>query len=384
MLECQREQFSLPDDVHYLNGAYMSPLSRRVEAAGVAGVMRKRDPTRVRSDAFFVESDRARELFARLVGAAEPRRVAIVPSVSYGMAAAARNLPHRRGQNIVVAAEQFPSNVYVWRSLCEREGLHLRTVAAPDVATGRGEGWNARLLEAIDADTAIVALGNVHWVDGTRFDLARIGERARAVGASLVVDGTQSVGALPFDLEAIRPDVLVCATYKWLMGPYSVALAYYGERMDGGVPLEESWLGREGSEDLRSLATYTDRYQPGALRYDVGERSNFALMPMVVAALEQLLEWEPARIQQYCATLTAGFVAEAGSLGYRVEDAACRGAHLFGLVAPPQVDPDELLAHLESHRVFVSLRNGVLRVSPNVYNDADDLDALAAALREVG
>src|SRR4051812_20532916 len=169
MLTCQRDLVHLPEGLHYLNCAYMGPLLKSVEAAGIAALRQRHDPTAIRAEDFFSDSDRARGLFARLVSC-EPSRVALVPSVSYAMATAARNLQLRAGQNVVVAAAQFPSNVYGWRRACAESGAALRAVAPPAGDEGRGEGWNQRLLEAIDRQTALVALGNVHWADGTRFD----------------------------------------------------------------------------------------------------------------------------------------------------------------------------------------------------------------------
>ncbi len=379
MLSCQKSHFSLPDDEHYMNCAYMSPLSVAVESAGITGIARKRVPSRLSQSDFFSESMRARTLFAQLVNAPDPSRIAIIPAASYGLAIAARNLPAEAGQNIVVTHEQFPANVYPWRRL-EARGVEVRTVRPPDAAEGRGREWNARLLDAIDERTAVVALGHVHWTDGTKFDLEAIGRRAREVGAALVVDGTQSVGALPFDVQAIQPDALVCATYKWLTGPYSMGFAYLGPRFDDGEPLEETWIGRAGSEHFKDLVNYRDDYQPGAIRYDVGERTNFALMPMAIAGLEQLLDWQPARIQEYVAALTAPLFDRVRAAGYTVEDAAFRGAHLFGLRAAPGVDITAVNDRLRAHKVHVSLRGSAIRVSPHVYNDARDIDALADAL----
>ena len=381
MLTSQRHLFSLPAGEHYLNCAYMSPLARPVEEAGIAAVLRRRDPASIRAKDFFTEADRARELFARLVGAADPGRVAIIPAVSYGMATVAKNLPLRPGQNVVIAHAQFPSNVYPWRRLCADTGAELRTVAPPAGGPRRGEAWNARLLEAIDRATGLVALGHVHWADGTRFDLERIGERAREVGAAFVVDGTQSVGAMPFDLRRVRPDALVCASYKTMMGPYALGLAWYGERFDRGRPLEETWLGRRGSEDFAGLVDYQDDYQPGAARFDVGERSSFATMPMLVAALEMLLGWGPENVQAYCHGLMAEAVAEARSLGYVVEDEAWRGWHMFGLRLPERVDAALLQALLRERRVTVSVRGDAVRVAPSVYNEAADVEALMDGLR---
>jgi selenocysteine lyase/cysteine desulfurase len=379
-LPCQKAAFTLPDGLHYLNCAYMGPLPRVVEEAGMAGMRLKRAPHAISPADFFTQNDEARRLFARLIGASDPNRVAFIPAVSYGIATVARNTRAEAGQNLVVVSEQFPSNVYAWRRLAAERGLELRTVQAPD-STRRGEEWNAALLAAIDAGTALVAIPEVHWTDGTRFDLEAVGERARRYGAALVVDATQSLGALPFDLARTGVDAVITAAYKWLLGPYSIGLAWFGPRYDEGVPLEETWIGRSGSEDFRGLVRYRDEYQPGAIRYDVGERSNFILTPMLVAALRLILEWRPDRIQEYCAALTAAALEEARALGFRVEDARWRGHHLFGLRAPAGIDLAVLNETLRAHGVSASLRGSALRVSPNVYNDEADMAALLRALR---
>jgi selenocysteine lyase/cysteine desulfurase len=379
-LTCQREAFSLPDDDHYLNCAYFSPLPKATEEAGVAGILQKRTPMRVHPPDFFTDSDRARDLFARLVGAPDPNRIAIMPSASYGVAVAARNIPVARGQNIVLLHEQFPGNVYAWRRKAEETGAQIRTVAPPDGAC-RGSAWNESLLEAIDGDTAVVTVPHVHWTDGTVFDLVAVGARAREVGAALVVDGTQSVGAMPFDVEEIRPDALIVAGYKWLLGPYSIGAAYFGPRFDDGVPLEETWIGRERSDDFQNLVDYESTYQPGALRYDVGERSNFILVPMLVASLGLVLDWTPAGVRDYCRRLSETLIREAVAIGFSLEEDKWRGAHLFGLRMPEGLELTALKAELEARKIFVSLRGSALRVSPHLYNDEDDVGALIDALK---
>lgn len=381
MLSCQKERFALPEGLHYVNASFMTPLLRSVEEAGIAGVRRKRDPSSITPASFFDESDAVRGLFARLVPGVEAARVALVPSVSYGMAVVARNTQLEAGQTVVTAAEQFPSNVYPWRRLAGASGATVRMVAPPADAARRGRAWNERLLEAIDERTALVALPHVHWADGTRFDLEAIGARARSVGAALVVDGTQSVGALPFDAGRIRPDALVCAGYKWLLGPYALGLAYLGARYDEGVPLEENWIGRRGSENFGGLVDYTDAYQPGAVRYDVGERSNLILLPMLDEALRQLLAWEVAGVQAYCRSLTRPLADEAQTLGYAVEEDAWRADHLLGLRLPAGVDVGAVQDELQKRDVVVSVRGDALRVSPHVYNERADVEALLDALR---
>lgn len=380
-LECQRDAFAIPAEAHYLNCAYMGPLPRVAEEAGIAAIRRKMLPTRITPPDSFWDTDELRERFARLVGIDDWRRVAIQPGVSYGVATAAKNLPLARGQNVVVTHEQFPGNYYAWARLAEENGAELRAVD-PDDGEDRGRRWNERLLESVDEATAIVSMPHVHWTDGTRFDLVAMSERCREVGAALVLDATQSIGALDLDVAAVRPDALICASYKWLLGPYSLCLSYFGDRFDDGVPLEEGWIARKGSSDFQNLVDYQRDYDVGAVRYDMAERSNFFLAPIAAASLDLLLEWQPTRIQDYCRRLTSAFLEEVRELGYTVEHEEWRAAHLFGLRMPATVDLAELKTALSARGVSVSLRGTALRLSPNVYNDERDVDALASVLRE--
>lgn len=379
-LTCQKDAFALPRDLHYLNCAYMSPLPKVVEEAGVRGMLRKRNPADLGPRDFFEESEELRRLFAALVNAPDPTSVAILPSVSYGIGVAARNTHLSPGQNVVLLHEQFPGNVYGWRRLAWESGAEIRMVRPPD-GPERGRLWNERILESIDGGTGVVALAPVHWTDGTAFDLKAIGARAREVGAALVVDGTQSVGALPFDVQDLRPDALIVAGYKWLLGPYSIGLGYFGQRYMEGLPLEETWIAREGSEDFQGLVDYRDGYQPGAIRFDVGERSNFILVPMLVAGLRLLRDWRPERIQSYVRGITARLVGEVKGLGYALEEEAYRVGHIFGIRMPEGLDLKKVKEALEAERVSASLRGSALRVSPHVFNDEEDVDRLLAALQ---
>jgi selenocysteine lyase/cysteine desulfurase len=380
VLAGQKTHFSLPVDSHYLNCAYMSPLSKRVQEAGVAGIRRSALPADIVADDFFSGCDSVRRLFAELVNAPDPGRIAIIPAASYGLSTAARNTPVAKGQSVVTVQHQFPSNVHVWRRLCASAGATLRAVGPPSEGSDRAQAWNEAILEAIDRDTAVVSLGYVHWTDGTRFDLPRIGERTREVGAAFIVDGTQSVGAMPFDVQRIQPDALVCAAYKWLTGPYSIGAAYFGSRYDDGVPLEETWLAKVESHDFAGLAAQSDRYRPGAARYDVGETANFVLVPMLIAALKQLLEWGVGNIEAYCQELTCGLFGNGRLRELGIDDALPETGHLFGLRLPPGADVARVHARLRERKVFVSVRGHLIRVSPHVYNDAADMEALLDAL----
>jgi selenocysteine lyase/cysteine desulfurase len=374
----RRDEFSIPAETRYLNCAYMSPLPRAVEEAGIDGVRGKRDPSRIEARHFFEASDRARAQFAALIGA-DAAGVAIVPGVSYGMEVIARNLPEAGpDRTYVVLADQFPANVYPWRALAGRAGGAVRTVARP----AGEEDWTDRVLDAIDASTALVALPQAHWTDGALLDLRRVGARARAVGAALVIDGTQSIGVLDFVVSEIEADAVACAGYKWLLGPYSLGYLWLGERFRSGTPLEQTWIGRAGSEDFRALVDYRTDLRDDASRFDVAERSNFALMPMAIAALDYLETLGVPAVRAHCAELTARIADECAAIGAAPAPGP-RADHIVGLRLGEDADGARVFEHLRARRIHVSRRGNALRVSPHVYNGHDDVDALLGALAEV-
>lgn len=377
-MKCQRDKFQLQRKYAYLNCGYMSPLMKKVENAGIKGMKLKRKPFKIGSEDFFHETEVVRKLYSQLIDNPEPERVVIIPSASYGLANVVHNLPFKSGK-IVLADEQFPSNVYPWQALSH--DFQVELVAAPDSAS-RGEDWNNKILDAIDEDTRVVALGNIHWSDGTIFNLKAIRKKLDAIGGLLIIDGTQSVGAFPFSIQEIRPDALICAGYKWLLGPYSIGLAYYGEVFDNGSPIENNWINRLNSDDFAGLVRYQPEYLPKSLRYEVGEHSNFILVPMLHAALKQLLKWEPENIQAYCGTLMKDAIEEMQSLGYVLEDDKYRANHLFGVRTTKDMSMDSLKESLKRNRVSVSFRGSAIRISPHVYNDEFDVRKLLKAMKE--
>jgi selenocysteine lyase/cysteine desulfurase len=353
---------------------------KSVERAGIKGILGKRNPAGISAEDFFTSGEKIRIGFSRVIRNKNPQRIVIIPSVSYGIANVVHNLKLSSQDNLVIAGEQFPSNFYPWQRLSQESGASLKTVTAPDVSINRGKLWNERILEAIDKDTKVVAIGNVHWADGTLFDLKAMRQRTRDVGALLIVDGTQSVGALPFDIQAIDPDALICGGYKWLLGPYSIGMAYYGEYFDGGKPIEENWINRKDSEDFAGLVNYRQAYQEGALRYEVGEHSNFILAPMMLEALKQISEWNPKNIQAYCKSINTEAIDLLSRNGFWIEEAGMRGEHLFGVRLPKGTDIKKVKHRIRENKISVSFRGTAVRVAPHVYNRKADLLKLAQVL----
>ena len=371
----QRHLFDIPDDVAYLNCAYMSPLMQEVVAAGVAGVSRKARPWTLSAQDFFSESEQARRLFASLIGG-RPECVAIVPAVSYGVGTAAANVPIGPGEKVLVLADQFPSNVYPWREAAKAAGGEVVTVRDGNAPL------SDRLLEQVDARTAVVAVAHCRWTDGALIDLEALGARCRECGAALVLDLTQSAGALPVDVAAVDPDFLVAASYKWLLGPYTLGFLHVAERWHGGRPLEHNWIARAGSDNFAKLIDYQDGFQSGAQRFDMGERSSFHLMPMAIAAMRQLLDWGVDEIATTLAARTRDIAERAAALGLRAPPESERAGHYLGLRFPTGV-PAGLAETMAARNVFVSVRGDSVRVTPHLWNEEHDVERLLEALASV-
>lgn len=378
-MDCQKHLFQLPEGIHYLNCGYMSPLLKSVEEKGIEGMRMKRNPIAIKPTDFFTGLVGVREKFSRMVNCA-PAQVAFMPSVSYGMSSVINNIPYEKGQHALTISEEFPSCYYTAQRWCNTHGAELKVVARNEDIPEKAKDWNERILNAISRETAFLVMASVHWMNGSKFDLERIGARCRELGVKLVVDGSQSVGALPVDVKKYNISALVCAAYKWLMGPYSTAIAYIHEDFNEGIPLEESWMTRPNSERFDRLTNYEKGYKPGAVRYDVGQSSNFIHVPMLNEAFAQLLDWGINEIQDYGKKLTEPLINFFRERGTFIEDERHMAFHLLGLALPPGTDGEALVGALQARNVYVSLRGSNIRISVNVFNTEEDIEQLMAAL----
>jgi selenocysteine lyase/cysteine desulfurase len=372
--EKAKNLFEIPTGITYFNCANMAPQLKAVTQAGLRAVRAKASPWTLSAPEWFSGAEQLRTLAADVLGT-DAEGIALVPGASYGIALAAANLPLSRDQKIVVLDREFPSNVYAWRELAKKQGARVVTVQrAP------GTTWTEALAEAIDDSTAIVAVPQCHWTDGSCVDLECAGNLARAVGAALVVDASQSAGACPLDVGRVQPDFLVAVGYKWLLGPYGLGYLYVAPKWRAGTPLEHSWLARAGSEDFTRLTEYTEEFRPGARRFDVGEFPQFVLVPMATAALQQILSWGILRIERELAVLNNMIAKRAEHEGYAILPPNERCAHMIGIRFSGGI-PSGLAKLLTDAKVFVSIRGDSIRVAPHLYNNLADVERLFEILR---
>lgn len=379
-LKNQKDLFNIPDHITYLNTAYISPSFKSVEKAGLKAVMRKSQPFDITSSDFFKPVIEVKKLFAQLVDVDDYNRIATIPAVSYGIANVANNIHLNEDDEIIILEEQFPSNVYAWQILAEKYGAKLITIKAPKTTENPVKQWNLDILNAINDKTAVVAMAHIHWSNGILFDLKAIRKKTKQHNALLIIDGSQSVGALPFSVKELQPDALICAGYKWLFGPYACGYAYYGSYFDNGIPIENNWANRFNSENFAGLTAYEEAYRPLASRYTVGESGNFIAIPMQIEALKQLIEWTPEAIQNYCKEISCDAVEKLKALGCHIEDANNRAHHLFGIKLPVELDIDNFNRILKEHHIYLSFRGSYIRISCHLFNTLEDFDKLVKCM----
>jgi len=370
------EAFDLAEEEVYLNCARMGPLLRSARDIGIREIHNRSNPSNIHGGLFFSLTDTTRELYCDMIGGSDPTRVIIAPATSYIASTVAHAISPPVGSKIICTEHQFPSNYYPWKRMAEDKELHLEIVNRK-----QEENYTQSIINSINENTAVVAIEPLNWGDGLHVDIIAIGKRAREVGAFYFIDGTQYIGAFPYDQKQVQADVLVSSVYKWLLSPYGMALAYLGPALDNKKPLEDGWMNRRNSNNFQHLTNYVDEYRPHARRFEVGEAPDMIRIPMLNESLRQLNEWGIQNIHDYLSRLVEKPNKELESLGFRLLDQKIRCPHLYGIQPPSGLDLEKVKTHLATQNIQVSYRNDVIRVSPNVYNTDDDMTALVEALK---
>jgi selenocysteine lyase/cysteine desulfurase len=377
MLPSQRASFDIPRDVCYLNAASYSPLPIRTLEAGRAAVGRKGRPWTVEASFLNTQYERARTAAARLIQA-DPSDIALIPSISYGVATAAKLFAPGRGTRVLVLENDHSSPVLEWHARAEAQGFSVETIKQPDDAD-----WTSAVLESIERSGAppvsLASISSVHWSDGGLIDIDKVGAALRQRGAAFLIDATQSAGVLALDVGRLDPDFVIFPTYKWLVGPYGRAFLYVAKRHQNGIPLEQTAAGRRNVR-AENAVYFTDLdYVSDARRFDMGERDFFISLEMASIGMEMMADWGADAIKQRLAMLTERIAAGVRDIGIRVAQPHLRSPHILSLAFPGGM-PAKLVEGLASEGVYVAPRLGRMRVSPHIYNDEADADRFVEVL----
>lgn len=378
MMECQKKLFTIDQNIHYLNCAYMAPILKSAELASIKAIEKQRNPINFSPENFFETSQQIRAEYSKIIKS-KASEIAVMPSTSYGFSSALNNIPHQKDKsNVVTVGNEFPSGYFAIKKWGDANNKKINIVERKGLSA---KNWNQKIIEKINSETSVVLLSSVHWMNGTKLNLKEIGEKCKKVNAYFIVDGTQSVGAAPIDVKALNIDALICASYKWLFGPYSMALGYFSEKFNNGIPIEESWMNRSNAHQFSQLTDYDSKYMPNAGRYNVGQTSNFILSPIMLEGLKQLNQWGIENISKYCESLSLKTKELLEPLGVKFEDSDYASSHLFSLGLNKNTNVLELKEKLEKNNIYVSLRGEFLRTSVNVFNDHNDIYKLAENLK---
>jgi len=377
MLASQRALFDIPPNICYLNAASYSPLPLRTLEAGRAAVGRKGRPWTLPASFANEQYERARTAAARLINA-EPSDVALIPSISYGVATAAKSLTIPRGTRVLVLEDDHSSPVLEWHSRAEAQGFTVETIKQPDDGD-----WTSAVLAAIErsgaAPVSLASISWVHWSDGGLIDVDKVGAALRRRGAAFLIDATQGVGVVAMDVKRLDPDFVMFPTYKWVLGPYGRAFLYVAKRHQGGIPLEQISAGRRNVR-AENAVYFTDLgYVGDARRFDMGERDYFISMEMAAIGMEMLAEWGAPAVAERLEMLTDRIAEGVRGIGVSVPEPRLRAPHILSLAFKGGIPPG-LIEGLASEGIYVAPRLGRLRISPHVYNDEPDADRFVEAL----
>jgi selenocysteine lyase/cysteine desulfurase len=375
MLPSQRALFNIPRDVCYLNAASWSPLPVAVQEAGRAGVARKGQPWLLDPGFASRQHERARRAAASVINA-DPEDVAVIPSVSYGVATAAKTLSIAAGARVLLLQNDHSSAVLEWMTRAPAERFTIDIVPRPDDGN-----WTTAVLAAIErpsaSPVALASISSVHWSDGAIVDMERIAPALRRHGAALLIDATHAAGVVSTDVRRLDPDFLVFPTYKWLLGPYGRAFLYIAKLHQDSVPLEQTSYGRRAVSSEHETYLRDLEFVAGARRFDMGERDHFISLEMAAIGMELMTQWGCDAIAARLRVLTNRLADGLRRAGVVMPDEPARAPHILSLRFPRGM-PTRLIDRLAAEQIHVASRVGRMRISPHVYNDEEDVERFVA------
>lgn len=375
ILKTQRELFDIPKDIAYFNCAYNSPLLLESTKRLHTGVDSKSHPWERTPDDFFHDAEVIRQLSSEIFGG-DSDGFAVVPSASYGLSTASRILESSLTENheILLIDEEFPSIVLPFKRVAMETGAKITTVKTPEDGN-----WTEAIVSRINENIKVVAISSCHWTNGAYIDLSIIRKICNKFSAILIIDTTQTLGAMPFSIDEIKPDFMVAAGYKWLLCPYGFSLLYVAEKWRNERPLEETWIARENAQDFANLVNYSEIYMNGSRRFEVGEKCTPTILPGAIAALEQIKTWGVTKISDSLLNINRQIETHLVQLGFQLPDDSQRCPHILGAIIPVDFSGN-IVNELKERKIFISQRGKSLRFAPHLYINDNDIDRLNNAI----
>ena len=371
-----REQFPLLDSWTYLNSATFGPVPLCARKAAAAYFERCDEHASLDFLDWFTDADEIRAKAARLINA-DPGDIAFIPSAGAALGWLINGIAWKPGDEILSLQGEFPNNIY-YPKILEERGVRFVEMPLPG-----GEFALNDFLDRISSSTRLVMLSAVNYSSGLRPPLAKIGEALRGHPALFYVDGTQSIGALRMDVQAIGADVMIAHGYKWLLCPTGIGIACIRPKVREWLePSIYSWRSHRNWRDVDSLHHGRPELPCAAMKYEGGVQ-NFPGIYAMGAVLDLLFSIGLEEVENRVLDLadqTRDVLRQRG--GRLLSD---RHPHYDSAIVAasfPNAGMSALAVELRNARVAVAARKGRLRVSPHFFNNSDDIGKLDQALRE--
>lgn len=316
--------------------------------------------------AWWAQVDTARHGIAGLIGATADE-IAFFSSATHAVNVVAQGLPLKAGDNIVVAQDEFPSNLYPWLHL-KAKGVEVRLVSAQ-----RGELGPEQYEQWMDKDTKLVAVSHVQASSGYRADLAAFGELCARYGARLFVDATQACGVFPVDVEAENIDFLCASTYKWLLGTDGLAFLYGKKERQAELKFAyRGWAGRvEPNDYTHHRFDYPDsirRFELGNHNYSAICALNAGISLLRSIGAEAVLERTQMLMRYLKKRLTQSAVLTSA---YQFDEEHTGALAVAGCDTPYAAQMHHFLMDAG---IITALKPNGIRLSPYFYNTEDEIE----------
>jgi cysteine desulfurase / selenocysteine lyase len=362
----------------WLNAAHQGPLPRSAAEAAEQALAAKLAPHRISDEAFVDVPRRLRELLGRLIGA-PAEEILLGNSASWGLQVLANGLPWRQGDEVLVLADEFPATVFPWL-VTERHGVTVR-----QLELGEPVLEPERLQQELTRRTRVVAVNWVRSLTGDVVDVAGLHEVCERSGVYLVLNVTQGLGALPFDVRRLPVAAISCSGFKWLCGPYATGFAWIRpDVLHTMRPVQAYWLALPDDVelDLNQEGEHRLRGDLGARAYDVFGTANFLNFIPWAAALEYLLAQGIQAIAAHDQALVEQLIGLLEGSGYRFisPTGADQRAAIVVVSAADPGDNEAVCQRLADAGIDAALRAGNVRLSPHLYNTSGQIEYAMAIL----